>query len=243
MTDSDTFAFGKFVPGFDFLRQLAQSGSGASAAAPLPGLGIVPTINVDELDKRIRELKAVQFWLEQNGAAVKATIQALEVQKMTLAALAGMNLNVAQMAEAFTATAPKPAPAPLDAPAAPAAAIKPGASSKDSKPAQAASEQAAASAGLVDPLQWWGALTQQFQQIAAETMREATRAAPARQTRRGDTGAGGTSAKKMAAKKTAVKKMAAKKAPARKAAAKKSATPKVANPPGWQLPTPFKLPG
>ena len=58
----------------------------------------------DQLDKRIKELKAVLFWLEQNGTALKATIQALEVQKMTLAALAGMNLNMAEVAKAFTIT-------------------------------------------------------------------------------------------------------------------------------------------
>ena len=227
MTDPDTFAFGKFVPGFDFLRQLAQSGAGV----PAPGLGMVPTVNVEELDKRIRELKAVQFWLEQNSATVKATIQALEVQKMTLAALAGMNLNVAQMAQAFTATPPKPAPAQ-------AAAAKPDAPAKDAQPAQAAAGEPPP-AGLVDPLQWWGALTQQFQKIATETMREAARAAPA------PAKSASAAAKKAPAKKPAVKKAAARKAPAKKAAARKTPAKKsapAATLPGWQLPPPFKLP-
>jgi hypothetical protein len=31
---------------------------------------------------------------------------------------------------------------------------------------------------LADPLQWWGALTQQFQHIAANALREAASAAP-----------------------------------------------------------------
>jgi len=230
MTDPDTFAFGKFVPGFDFLRQLAQSGAGMSA----PGLGIMPTVNVEELDKRIRELKAVQFWLEQNSAAVKATIQALEVQKMTLSALAGMNLNVAQMAQAFTAAVPKPAPAAPDE------------TQKDAK-LDAKHEQAAdesAPAGLVDPLQWWGALTQQFQKIATETMREAARAAPA-PAKSASAAASQAPAKKAAAPKTAVKKAAARKAPAKKAAARKAPAKKsapAATLSGWQLPPPFKLP-
>lgn len=42
---------------------------------------VAPTLSVEELDKRIQELKTVQFWLEQNTNALKATIQALEVQK------------------------------------------------------------------------------------------------------------------------------------------------------------------
>jgi hypothetical protein len=34
-------------------------------------------------------------------------------------------------------------------------------------------------AGVVDPMQWWGALTQQFQQIAGQAMQEAAHAASA----------------------------------------------------------------
>jgi hypothetical protein len=69
----------------------------------MPNLGnwVAPTLNVEELDKRIEELKAVQFWLDQNAMALKATIQALEVQKMTLATLKGMNFNMGDVANAF----------------------------------------------------------------------------------------------------------------------------------------------
>ena len=80
MSDTpNAFGFGKFVPGFDFLQTLAK---GATQNIPqMPNLGnwVAPTINVEELEKRIDELKAVQFWLDQNAAALKATIQALEV--------------------------------------------------------------------------------------------------------------------------------------------------------------------
>ena len=120
MSDSSAFDFGKFIPGFDFLQNLAASGKGA--AGPVGGLHnwVAPTVSVDELDKRIQELKAVLFWLEQNGTALKATIQALEVQKMTLATLQGMNLSMAEVAKAFTVATPaKPAAAPASEPAAP----------------------------------------------------------------------------------------------------------------------------
>ncbi|HRL30414.1 MAG TPA: hypothetical protein PKV30_09150, partial [Ottowia sp.] len=102
MSDANAFDFGKFIPGFDFLQKLSASARGAGGAAPGLHSWVAPTVSVDELDKRIKELKAVLFWLEQNGTALKATIQALEVQKMTLAALAGMNLNMAEVAKAFT---------------------------------------------------------------------------------------------------------------------------------------------
>lgn len=97
--------FGKLVPGFDFLQNLTrQASSAASNGMPkMPNVGswVAPTLNVEELDRRIEELKAVQFWLDQNATALKATIQALEVQKMTLSALQGMNVNMADMAKAF----------------------------------------------------------------------------------------------------------------------------------------------
>jgi hypothetical protein len=163
MSDSDTSGFGKFVPGFDFLQNLAK---GASSNMPqMPNLGnwVAPTLNEEELDKRIEELKNVHFWLEQNSRALSATIQALEVQKMTLSTLKGMNFNIGDMANALNrkvAESMKPTP---KAPPEPAAA-----------PAEAATEEktAAPSAGMVDPMQLWGSLTAQFQQIAASAVKE-----------------------------------------------------------------------
>ena len=77
---TDIPAFTSFAPGFEFLQGLVKN-----AGAALPGMGqwVAPTLNPEELDKRIQELKTVQFWLEQNARMLGATIQALEVQKMT----------------------------------------------------------------------------------------------------------------------------------------------------------------
>ena len=113
------FNFGSFVPGFDFLKNLA-AGSASSASSAVPGLQglaswVAPTLSVEEVDKRIRELKTVQFWLEQNLTALKATIQALEVQKMTLSTLRGMNVRMEDLASSFTRAAtmtPSMTPAP-----------------------------------------------------------------------------------------------------------------------------------
>ncbi|GHC78110.1 hypothetical protein GCM10007320_18130 [Pseudorhodoferax aquiterrae] len=172
--------FGKFVPGFDFLQSLAK---GAAQSMPqMPGLGgwVAPTLNVEDLDKRIAELKAVQFWLDQNTMALKATVQALEVQKMTLATLKGMNVSMAEVAKAFTVQpsesteAPAPAPPPAARPA-PEAAPEPAAAPQAAETA----DGEAARPGVIDAMQWWGALTQQFQQIAATAMKEAAaRATP-----------------------------------------------------------------
>lgn len=129
---ADPSGFGAYVPGFDFLQKLAQGGNASFQQ------WVAPTMDPEALDKRIGELRAVHFWLEQNTAALKATLQALEVQKMTLATLQSMNAMPGKTA---------------------------GAAKKAATP---------------DPLQYWNALTQQFQTIATSAMQDvAARAAAA----------------------------------------------------------------
>jgi hypothetical protein len=191
----DMSSFGKFVPGFDFLQNLAkQAAGGAAQSIPqMPNLGnwVAPTLNVEELDKRIDELKAVQFWLDQKATALKATIQALEVQKMTVATLKGMNFNFGDVANAFKLKAAdsmmsgmqKVTEKASDAAAtvggfagsvSGTVAPKKAAAKKSTKsPTQAA--VSGMPAGMVDPLQLWGALTKQFSEIAAGAMKDAAK--------------------------------------------------------------------
>ena len=155
--------FGKFVPGFDFLQNLAK---GAGAALPAVGQWVAPTLDPAELEKRIGELRTVQFWLEQNARMLSVTIQALEVQRMTLSTLKTMNVSLGDLTESLKiklpdAAAAAPAPAPwVAASAAPAPAPA----------ATAPSEPEAKAKPAVDPMQWWGALTQQFTELASKAM-------------------------------------------------------------------------
>lgn len=183
--DASAFGFGKFIPGFDFLQGLAQSAGAAANPMGRVPQWVAPTVSVEEVDKRIAELKAVQFWLEQNSRALAATIQALEVQRMTLSTLKDMNVSMSELAKSF----PFPGAAPAEpaatgntgwpmgaataAPAAEPAAepepeAEPAAAEADSRTQAGPSSQAA----LSQAMQWWGALTQQFQQIAAKAMAE-----------------------------------------------------------------------
>lgn len=223
MSDADGSGFGKFIPGFDFMQNLARQTSGGlvqgvqQAVPQLPNLGswVAPTFNVEDLEKRIQELKAVHFWLDQNTRALSATIQALEVQKMTLATLQGMNLSMGDVANAlkvkatdtmagmaglaglaglggFGGVSAKPdaataqplvAPDPARSPAAPApspyffspapAPVPVPAPAPEVAPEPVAASAANAPApGRVDPMQWWGSLTQQFQTIAANALKD-----------------------------------------------------------------------
>src|SRR4051812_34185369 len=175
MSDNNPLGFGKFVPGFDFLQNIAK---GASQTLPqMPNLSnwVAPTLNVDELEKRIGELKAVHFWLDQNSKALGATIQALEVQKMTLATLKGMNFNMGDVANAFKLKAADSVLGgvqKMGETAAGAAEKAKGARKKAPAKTAAAKSGTKAAAGVVDPLQWWGSLTQQFQQIASSAMKD-----------------------------------------------------------------------
>jgi len=163
MSTSDTSGFGKFVPGFDFLQNLAKAaGSNPSAAAGVPNLSqwLVPSLKVEDLEKRIEELKHVQFWLDQNARALSATIQALEVQKMTMETLKGMNFTMGMPGAASASPAAPERPVPQAEPA-PAA-----------KPQTKAAKASAEAAKVIDPVALWGSLTQQFQTIAANALQE-----------------------------------------------------------------------
>jgi cell division septum initiation protein DivIVA len=181
MSDDQNAGFGKFVPGFDFLQNIAKGASQSIPQMPSLSSWVAPTLNVEELQKRIDELKAVHFWLDQNSKALGATIQALEVQKMTLATLKGMNFSMGEVAnalklktsDAMFGAAQMMAGGPQETVGQTADVPGP-ATAQEDKPARKAATRAAG-AGVVDPLQWWGALTQQFQQIAAGAMKEATR--------------------------------------------------------------------
>jgi hypothetical protein len=150
---ANTQAFTKLVPGFDFLQGLVKN---AGAALPSIGQWVAPTLNPEELEKRIEELRTVQFWLEQNARMLAATIQALEVQRMTLSTLKTMNVPLAQLRETLKAPETAAAPAPVKSPR--RGARKP-------SPAETATP-------AVDPMQWWGALTKQFSELATGAMKD-----------------------------------------------------------------------
>jgi hypothetical protein len=175
MTDN---AFTKFVPGFEFLQGLVKN-----AGSALPGIGqwVAPTLNPEELGKRIEELRTVQFWLEQNARMLAATIQALEVQRMTLSTLQTMNVPLAQLRDSLKLPETPPAwpavPPEILAAAAPVAkAAAKSAAKTAARTAKAAGKtvQAAAAnpAAAVDPTQWWTALSQQFTQLATTAMKD-----------------------------------------------------------------------
>ncbi|MDN7490282.1 alginate biosynthesis protein AlgP [Burkholderia sp. AU45274] len=125
---------------------------------------MAPLTSVEELDKRITDLRAVEQWLKLNLGMLQSAIQALEVQRATLATL-----------RAFGAFAQSSMSAAEEAAVAAAHAAKhaSGASS-DTPPAPDADASAAASGDAAqqafDPSGWWSLLQSQFNQLASLAM-------------------------------------------------------------------------
>ena len=64
-------------------------GMWSSMGFNLPGM-VTPTLDVDELDKRIADLKAVENWLKMNLNMLQMSIQGLEMQRAAIGAVKAM---------------------------------------------------------------------------------------------------------------------------------------------------------
>lgn len=128
---------GAMTDSLEFVKNLW--GSMGVPGMSMPSLA-APAMSVEDLDKKIADLKAVESWLNVNGAMLRATIQGLEVQRGTLATLKTMSASFADAMKTMT----------------PDAAAKPAA--------------AAAAPAMPDPTVWWNMLQDQFKQAVASTV-------------------------------------------------------------------------
>lgn len=143
-TPNDPFAFLKAAwPGF--------------TAYPLSASGLpqssLPTADPEEIERRIADLKTVEQWLSLNLNILKTTIQGLEIQKGTLAAVQAWQTS---MADLGSQAAPKP---------------------QAGQGQNHAPSQDNPSAASLEPQQWWwSSMQDQFNQLvqAAGAMQTAT---------------------------------------------------------------------
>lgn len=75
----------------------------------VPGM-VTPTIDIGELEKRITDMKAVEGWLKMNLGMLQTTIQGLEMQRATLAAMQAMGESARAAAASAQARAEAPPP-------------------------------------------------------------------------------------------------------------------------------------
>ena len=82
------------LPGFDAMADTMEFvknmwGGMKAPSAGIPGM-VMPTLSVEEINKQIADLKAVEAWLNANMTRLRGTIQALEVQSATISTLRTM---------------------------------------------------------------------------------------------------------------------------------------------------------
>ncbi len=87
---------------FEFFRKLwSPMGNPLGAAPTMPGAmpGMVfPSTNVEDIEKRIAELRTVEGWLALNLEMLRTMVQGLEAQRATLAAYQSMNQSMSAAA-------------------------------------------------------------------------------------------------------------------------------------------------
>ncbi len=131
----------------------------------VPGMSTptTPALSTDDLDKRIADLKAVETWLNLNLSMLRTSIQALEVQRGTLATLKSMSESMAQaMGQKGDQTASLPPFAAFFNPA--------GVQQAGTPPPAAQPSAAAPDTAMPAAIAWWNVLQEQFSKAVASAM-------------------------------------------------------------------------
>jgi len=182
---------GAMTDTLDFVKNLW--GGMSVPGMMMPGM-VMPTLSVEEIDKQVSDLKAVEAWLTLNMNMLRGTIQALEVQSATISTLKSMGesfsaavksgaaKSAAELAQKgnyppFSTASAKPeaesTPAPASAPQPPAseASNESPAASKDApNGGPSATEPATPSMTAGNPALWWNMLQDQFKQAVTTAM-------------------------------------------------------------------------
>ena len=182
--------------GVDLMKKMLGQMPGASA---IPGF-LLPTVDIEELDKRIADLRAAESWLDVNLTMLRATIQGLEVQRNTIAAIKTFGALGTQAAAAPTPSAaaalgglppgwpmnavpdePPPAPAPFAAPVEPVEPTPPKPRAPRAKTAVAKSAPASPTDTLASMAanNWLGYMQDQFSKVAKAALATSPAAAGA----------------------------------------------------------------
>jgi hypothetical protein len=173
--------FGAAFPGM-------QPGTAQGLGSPLAAMSdmMTPLMSVEELDKRITDMRAVEQWLKLNLSMLQSATQALEVQRATLATLRAFGA----FAQASMTEPAQGAAKSQDAPAAGSAwGAKPRESAAQEEAAsgeqaESTGENASRSQGdapgaAFDPAAWWNLLQSQFNQLASFAVAQSGAAASA----------------------------------------------------------------
>ncbi|PWF46133.1 hypothetical protein C7C56_016590 [Massilia glaciei] len=150
----------------DFVKNLW--GSMSVPGMSIPGMA-APTLSVEDLDKKIADLKAVESWLNVNTAMLRGTIQALEVQRGTISTLKSMGATLAAAVKQPGANEKSVLEAAPFASAFFAQPVAEAVKERDEAP-PAAKPDAAGAPALPNPSAWWNMLQDQFKSAVSTAM-------------------------------------------------------------------------
>jgi len=171
---TDTLEFVKNLWGGMQIPGMTMPGLGVGTGAG----GIGGGLSTDELDKRITDLKAVETWLNLNLSMLRTSIQAMEVQRGTIAALKAMSDSMAQAlggqggGQSSTQRSGQGG-APGNEQAAslpPFSAFFTASGAPEPGTATAGAPGEMPDAGMPAAVAWWNLLQEQFRQAVASTM-------------------------------------------------------------------------
>lgn len=170
------------LPGAGAMNDTLEFVRNMWGAMKVPGMSM-PSMSPDDINKQITDLKAVESWLQMNMNMLRTTIQTLEVQSATLAAIQTMGQSFSNVGASRPTAEGKPAfDSPFDT-----------AADKMDNSAPGMPDTAAFAAQFVNPALWWNTVHDQFAQAVNQVVTPAKK----------------TTKKKATGKKTAAKKKAA----------------------------------
>lgn len=210
------------------MEMMRQAWQGLAGAGGIGGSPMAMPTSTEELNQRIKDLRAVENWLRMNLSMLTSTIQGLEVQSATLSTLQSFMSNAAGAAHAATSSTDGPSPLEValgirhpaqnpssnqEPPAAtPSPASQPAATESatqntetgDAQASQPGTDSAYATQAAAAAQGWWDMLQTQFDTLAAATAATLESAQAASQDAQAQTQAAATPSK--AAKAPATKR-------------------------------------
>ncbi|MCY1521241.1 hypothetical protein D9M68_560470 [compost metagenome] len=166
------------------MEMMRQAWAGLTGPGGLASsLPMAPPMNLEDLDRRIAELRSVENWLRMNLSMLSSTIQGMEVQRSTISTLrafvdSAANMDMAAVRESGAASPLEVVLGLKPAPKSAASRAAENGNAKGQEAAGAAGEPPSAPPGMSEQMgaaaqsaskAWWDLLQQQFNQIAAAT--------------------------------------------------------------------------
>lgn len=171
------------------MEMMRQAFAGlASTGGFSSGMPMAPSMNPEDLEKRISELKTVENWLKLNLSMLSSTIQGMEVQLATIATLRSFAASVSQTQQTTGADTPTALEVmlglrpqtrtsqsetkqetPPEKPQPPAQEPEENATVKAAAPQATGATQDGSSNVPAAAKAWWDMLQNQFGQVAAAT--------------------------------------------------------------------------